>query len=157
MHRIVPLLVVLVALAACGGGGPADTPEGTVKALQDNAKGKDFGAIIDLMSPEEMKKAEAEFDKNKGNPIFQKMIGGRLGVEGEELAKMSFRDFSSKMMEKMMLEDQEEFDDFCSATIGKVEVKENKATVELKGKKKTESIDLVKIDGKWYIGKLGTM
>lgn len=152
-RSICALAVLALTLSACGGGGAGKTPEATFEKLQSALKSKDWGATFDLVAPSQHAKQEKEFEDGKGKPSSA-MIAMMVGIEAEELKKMSYREFSLKLAEKMAEKKPEQFQKLADAKFVDAKVEGGNATVNLEVDGKMVAFPMVREDGRWYMVQL---
>ncbi len=148
------LLALALVFTACGGGSAGATPKATFEAMKAAGEKKDGGALYDLLSPDAQKKVAAQLDQMKATPVDQmqaevkKQMEEQFGMTFDEMKKMSARDFMAKMFAKMSDEDLKEVKDtvFVSEKIDG-----DKAVVTTKQGDTEDTLQMVKIDGKWFL------
>ncbi len=157
MYRTIVLTVALaLVFTACGGGdGPGATPEDTFNHIQADMKSGNWEAIVDYVPPSKLPEAEKQFKKTLESEMGLNMMAGVLGVKPEELKTMDFRTAMGKMLEKMMQKDSKEMDRIVNSTIKESKIDGKKATITVTHGDKTEEIELVEEDGRWYMADFG--
>lgn len=159
MKKIVLALSLFVlfgfSVSACKKGG-ASTPEQALKAMIEEAKKENWGAIYDSISKDSVTKMEkmmkdmlnmfvqmAKMNPEAAkNPEFQKMM---------ELVNTNGKDFFIKLA-TIKPEDTKKFvASLNDIQILKSDIQGDKATLTVKAEDKEETVDFIKEDGVWKL------
>lgn len=151
--HVLPLLILVITMAlsfSCG-THKAEGPEETFESFQAALSGKDFPAVWDMLSNKSHNDFDTHFFEKAKKEVQslpkekQKEENAVLGKTGEEISKMTTRDFFILLMEQT--EAGEEFAKKASAEVAKVTVTGNTAKLSLKDQK--DEVTLVK-EGKFW-------
>jgi hypothetical protein len=146
---ILAAAVLALAFAACGGGA-GSSPESTFEAMRQAAINKDGGTMYDLLSPEARKQATAGFEQMKDAPPQAKeAVAKQMGITAGELDSMTPRDFFALMMEKNA--DDKMVEEAKSSKIVESKVEGDKATLTVETNGEKETVQLIRVDGKWFL------
>lgn len=119
------LLVIILAFKLIGGGGSQSSPESTVKSYVNAIDDVDIDKLISLYAPD---------DRPKGDELklAKKLMKQTLKAQDFSVSKCDIVKVKKK---------------------GKKAEVEYKIVTKYKGKKNTnqDTIDVIKVDGKWYI------
>ena len=144
------LALMALTLAACGGGGPGNTPEATYEAARRVVADKDWDGLLEFIPPSEWEENEKEF---KAERDAGKLSGtaADLELDAEAVKTMSYRDFMVKMLEVAATKKPEQLEKIVKAEVVETKIDGDKATITTKIGDKKDEVRLVKENGVWYM------
>lgn len=157
LRTCVGVVALAILFAACGGGsGGGSTPEATFETMKKAVTNKDWNGFFDCVAPSALEEQEKEFNEGIGKEgpegdMARAMMAGMLGKEPDELKGMNFRDFMVAMMDKAVEMDPDGFAQVKDAVIVESKIDGDKAVLKVKTGDDTDDMEMMKVDGKWYL------
>ncbi len=153
------LLVLILATACAGPVRPGTTPAGTIDAVSQSVRDRDFYAFYDLHTEEAFAEERAQWERDRegwlGDPGKVDEMARVLGVSSEGIRRMTFRDGFELMMRKQVEADPSWVSHVEDLTLVDEQVDGEQATIRVRyGKPKDdEEHDLVLVsrEGAWLI------
>jgi hypothetical protein len=113
--------------------------------MKNAASSQDWGTIWELMTPDRRKQLEGSL---KGE---EDEVAAMLEMSADDVKSMSVKDVFVAVKEKQMEGNEEDMEKAAEAEFVKEEIDGDNAKVTFKSEGRERTLDMIKVDGKWYI------